>query len=97
MVPLPTTATAPVAVLDRRPAFERLAAHGPPTGAFSIIFLALIAMMMMPSGGHSHSGRPDVNYRIPPSWSPEMEATYSFRAYMTDISLWIMLTDLQPQ
>ncbi len=36
------------------------------------------------------------NYRIPPAWSPEQEQTYSFRAYMTDISLWIMLTDLQP-
>ena len=37
----------------------------------------------------------DFNYRIPPGWNPENEHNYSFRAYMTDISIWIMLTDLQ--
>ena len=42
------------------------------------------------------TGGRDFNYRIPPPWSPEYEHTYSFRAYMTDLSLWIMLTDLQP-
>ncbi len=41
------------------------------------------------------SGR-DFNYRIPPAWSPENENVYSFRAYMIDMSLWILLTDLQP-
>ncbi len=35
----------------------------------------------------------DFNYRIPPFWSPEVEHKYSFRAYMTDRSLWVMLTD----
>ena len=35
------------------------------------------------------------NYRIPPAWSPETGDHYSFRAYMTDISLWAMMTDLQ--
>ena len=38
----------------------------------------------------------EINYRIPPSWSPENEGTYSFRSYLTDIPIWIMLTDLQP-
>ena len=38
----------------------------------------------------------DFNYRIPPYWTPEFEQNYSFRAYMTDISIWILLTDLQP-
>ena len=38
----------------------------------------------------------DFNYRIPPYWTPEFEQNYSFRAYMTDISSWILLTDLQP-
>ena len=52
---------------------------------------------MMPSGGPHYTGNQrDFNYRIPPSWSPEQEHNYSFRAYMTDIALWIMLTDLQP-
>ena len=90
----------PVAERDHRPALERLAAHGLPTPALSFILLALIVMMMMmpnlTNGGHNTGGRSDVNYVIPPTWSPEMEATYSFRAYMTDIALWIMLTDLQP-
>ena len=34
--------------------------------------------------------------KIPPAWDPEHENTSPFRAYMTDLSLWIMLTDLQP-
>ncbi len=49
---------------------------------------------MVPAGGGA--GRDNFNYRIPPSWSPENDSHYSFRAYMTDISLWVMLTDLQP-
>ena len=94
-VGLPTPA--PAAVLDRRPIIERLGGHGLPTAALSIVALTLIViMMMMPSGGQHHSGNRDFNYRIPPSWSPEHESSYSFRAYMTDIALWIMLTDLQP-
>ena len=36
------------------------------------------------------------NYRVSPAWSPENDHNYCFRAHMTDISLWIMLTDLQP-
>ena len=31
-----------------------------------------------------------------PFWSPETEYHYSFRAYLTDVSLWVMLTDLHP-
>ena len=42
------------------------------------------------------TGGRDFNYRIPPEWNPEHENTNPFRAYMTDLSLWIMLTDLQP-
>ena len=57
-------------------------------------FLALMSvlMLMMPSPG----GRDSSNYRVPPAWNPENEQHYSFRAYMTDMSIWIMLTDLQP-
>ena len=50
---------------------------------------------MMAGGGPTLVGR-DFNYRIPPAWSPEIESQYSFRAYMTDISLWVLLTDLLP-
>jgi hypothetical protein len=69
-----------------------------------VAILALFVLSMptytMPGQGHGSgppalSGR-DFNYRIPPYWSPEQETTYSFRTWMTDISLWIMLTDLQP-
>ena len=42
------------------------------------------------------TGGRDFNYRIPPPWSPEYAQQYSFRSYMTDLSLWIMLTDLAP-
>ena len=53
----------------------------------------LVLRLMMPAGGGPtlNSGR-DFIYRIPPSWAPETESQYSFRAFLTDISL----TDLQP-
>ena len=54
--------------------------------------LVAILIHMMPQMGNDRN----FNYRIPPSWSPENDQSYSFRAFMTDISLWIMLTDLQP-
>ena len=69
----------------------------------TIVLMALIALIviyMMPQGqgqGGSGGGNSrDFNYRIPPTWSPENDSHYTFRAYMTDMSLWIMLTDLQP-
>ena len=62
--------------------------------------LAIVALTMMVPGSLTNSsgggGSRDFNYRIPPSWSPENEHNYSFRAFMTDISVWVMLTDLQP-
>ena len=60
------------------------------------IIAFLFYMMAAGAGPPTLTGRDNFNYRIPPSWSPEHETSYSFRAYMTDISLWIMLTDLQP-
>eukprot|EP00974_Lingulodinium_polyedra_P036791 3528017-Lingulodinium_polyedra.AAC.1 len=38
----------------------------------------------------------DFNYRTPPAWGPATDSVYSFRAYVTDVYLWVMLTDLQP-
>ena len=59
--------------------------------------LLFVLIMMMPAGiPNLTGGNRDFNYRIPPSWSPEHESSYSFRAYMTDLSIWVMLTDLQP-
>ena len=54
---------------------------------------------MMPAGpaaGLPQLAAGNFNYRVPPSWSPDQENHYSFRAYMTDLAMWIMLTDLQP-
>ena len=42
------------------------------------------------------SGNGTMTQRIPPTWSPENEHHYSFRSYLTDLSLWVMLTDLAP-
>ena len=52
----------------------------------------------MPHGGQNANtaAARDFNYRIPPAWSPETESQYSFRVWLTDITIWIMLTDLQP-
>ena len=38
----------------------------------------------------------DFNYRVLRSWSFENDSGCSFRAFVEDISLWVMLTDLQP-
>ena len=68
--------------------------------AMSISIVCIIGSMMPQGQGGlnagSGSGSRDFNYRIPPAWSPENDTSYTFRAYMTDMSLWIMLTDLQP-
>jgi len=57
--------------------------------------ISVLGNMMAPgAGGLTPGGRDNFNYRIPPAWSPENENHYSFRAYMADIFLWILLTDL---
>ena len=50
-----------------------------------VLTLGIVAVLlhMMPQMG----GDRNFNYRIPPSWSPENDQNYSFRVYMTDISL----------
>lgn len=63
---------------------------------FAILVSILIGMMNQGHGTLPNMVGRDFSYRIPPQWSPEMESTYSFRAYMTDISLWVLLTDRQP-
>ena len=64
-------------------------------GGLPLVAIAGIVYHMMPGlGGGSRTE--NFNYRIPPSWSPETDSSYSFRSYMTDISLWVMLTDLAP-
>ena len=58
--------------------------------------ILIVCYMMQGAGQQGLAPARDFNYRIPPAWSPDMEHTYSFRAYMTDISIWVMLTDLLP-
>ena len=60
-----------------------------------MVTVASLACHMMPGlGGGSRTE--NFNYRIPPAWSPENDSNYSFRAFRTDLSLWVMLTDLAP-
>ena len=68
------------------------------TLAGAAITAVLIVTHMLPGhrGGSSGGNNRDYQYRVPPSWSPETESTYPFRAFMTDVSLWMHLTDLQP-
>ena len=42
-------------------------------------------------------GGSQCNYRTPPSWGPERDAQYPFRAYCLDVRLWTMVTDLPPR
>ena len=55
---------------------------------------AILAIVMHMMAGAAAPAPRDFNYRVPPAWSPENDTSYSFRAFITDISLWIMLTDL---
>ena len=64
-----------------------------PLAILCAMFGLLGHMQLQPHGG---GGRGDVHHRIPPAWSPEGDSQYSFRSFMTDLSLWVMLTDLQP-
>ena len=59
----------------------------------------LICLLMLagqPQFSDGGTANRDFNYRIPPAWNPENENSYALRAYMTDVAIWIMLTDLQP-
>ncbi len=63
-------------------------------GARSTAAVIAITLRMMTSA--AAPAFRDLNTRVPPSWSPENDTSYSFRALFADISLWVMLTDLQP-
>ena len=60
----------------------------------TVTIVGALCTMMPGQGGVSREQ--NFNHRTPPAWSPDMEHHYSFRAWMTDISLWVMLTDLAP-
>ena len=60
---------------------------------FIVIGMMLTCMMPAPAAGGQQA---NFMHRIPPAWSPDNDRNYSFRSYMTDISLWVMLTDLAP-
>ena len=66
-------------------------------GGIPFMVIGSLLTCMMPGPNAQVGGQQsNFNYKIPPAWSPENDRTYSFRAYMTDISLWVMLTDLAP-
>ena len=52
---------------------------------------SLVGLMMQGSNNPA-----EASFRTPPRWSPEMEATYSFRDYAQDTLVWCITTDLQP-
>jgi len=79
------------------PLFWKLSFILAPFSALWIV-CSCLGHMMGASGGRDNGqfGRSnDFNYRKPPTWNPANES-YSFRAYVTDLMLWIMLTDLSP-
>ena len=86
----------PTSKASRLIPWGRLAETAPSLATFLTFGIVGILLLMVPVGAGALGGRENSNYRVPPTWSPEGEHNYSFRAYMTDISLWIMLTDLQP-
>ena len=73
---------------------------------YCFVSMYYIICCMVPGHGRGnthapHHGQPQLsnssfNYRLPPAWAPEMETQYSFRAWTTDLVLWVLLTDLTP-
>ena len=55
---------------------------------------AILAILVHMMAGAAAPAPRDFNYRVPPAWSPEGDSSYSFRAFITDVSIWTMLTDL---
>ena len=63
----------------------------------SVVTVTIVVALCTKMPGHGGVSREqNCNYRISPAWSPDMDHYYSFRAYMTDVSLWAMLIDLAP-
>jgi hypothetical protein len=50
---------------------------------------AILAILVHMMAGAAAPAPRDFNYRVPPAWSPEGDSSYSFRAFITDVSLWI--------
>ena len=57
---------------------------------------AILAILVHMMAGAAAPSPRDFNHLVPPAWSPEGDSSYSFRAFITDVSLLIMLNDLQP-
>ena len=67
-----------------------------------LLMIPLLVGLMIPprpgggnAQGHNHMHQ-ETLHRTPPRWGPEMESRYSFKAYITDLQLWSMMTDLAP-
>ena len=63
-----------------------------------VIAIIVVSILVVTSAAFCHMVNPggDTNNRVPPRWGPERETTYSFKTYVTDLMLWVMLTDLAP-
>ena len=67
-----------------------------------VMTMFIIGCMMPHRDGGGGGGLPrlqarsDFTTKLPPVWSPENERSYSFRRFLTDLALWVMVTDLPP-
>ena len=51
---------------------------------------------MVPARGPGVGGGGNT-HRIPPSWGPAHDHNYSFRTWVQDLQLWLLITELTPQ
>ena len=57
---------------------------------------AIVAVLCMAGdNGHIGQGHGAMNSRTPPYWHPD-DHSYSFRAWVTDLQIWLPLTELRP-
>ena len=72
--------------------------HAKPLSGLWLMATCLCCMFDPTNNPNSFNlGGSQCNYRTPPSWGPERDAQYPFRAYCLDVRLWTMVTDLPPR
>jgi hypothetical protein len=55
--------------------------------------VVLMLLLVMPG----RRSRQESSHGVPPGWNPEGDNAYSFRAWMTDITLCVMVAELRPE
>ena len=84
---------------DAVPKTDEVAGRAANTEALDDALYTMLGFMMASMLWHmmpNYHNPAEASARVPPRWSPELEATYSFRTYAQDTLIWCITTDMQP-